>query len=87
MTVTNELGNPRYPTVKGVMAARKKKITKLQAADVGIEDTRLNDLERRLKISNLSIAVYGRQCHLFQADTVDEAAVALTARIIEIKPD
>lgn len=87
VTVTNELGNPRYPTVKGAMAARKKEITKIQAADIGIKDARLNDPERRLKVSNLSIAVYGRQCHLFQADTVDEAAVALTARIIEIKPD
>ncbi len=87
VTVTNELGNPRYPTVKGAMVARKKEITKLQAADIGIEDTRLNDLERRLKLSDLSIVVYERQCHLFQAETVEEAAVALTARIMEIKPD
>ncbi len=87
VTVTNELGNPRYPTVKGVMAARKKEITKLQTADIGIEDARLDDLEHRLKLSNLSIAVYQRQCHLFQAETVEEAALALTARIMEIKPD
>lgn len=87
VTVTNELGNPRYPTVKGAMAARKKEITKLQAAEIGIENARLNDPARRLKLSDLSIVVYERQCHLFQADTVEEATVALTARIKELKPD
>ncbi len=87
VTITNELGNPRYPTVKGVMAARKKEIARLQTGDIGIEDTRLNDPARCLKLSHLSIVVYERQCHLFQADTVEQAAAALTARIRELTPD
>jgi len=34
---TQALGEPRYPSLKGIMAARSKEITTLSLADVGIE--------------------------------------------------
>lgn len=36
ITVSNELGDPRAPTLKGVMQARRKKATVWTAADVGV---------------------------------------------------
>jgi electron transfer flavoprotein beta subunit len=34
---TQALGEPRYPSLKGIMAARSKEITALTLADLGIE--------------------------------------------------
>jgi electron transfer flavoprotein beta subunit len=34
---TQALGEPRYPSLKGIMAARSKEITTLSLADIGIE--------------------------------------------------
>jgi electron transfer flavoprotein beta subunit len=34
---TQALGEPRYPSLKGIMAARSKEITTLSLADLGIE--------------------------------------------------
>jgi electron transfer flavoprotein beta subunit len=87
VTITNELGNPRYPTVKGAMAARKQEITVLQPGDIGIDSTRLNDPAGRYRLYDLSIPAYARQCHLFTADTPEKAAAALSARIMELRPD
>jgi electron transfer flavoprotein beta subunit len=34
---TQALGEPRYPSLKGIMAARNKEITTLTLADLGID--------------------------------------------------
>ena len=36
VTVTTGINEPRYPTLKGIMGARKKEIRKLTAADLGL---------------------------------------------------
>src|SRR4029079_16755735 len=36
VTISNELGQARYPTMAGRMAARKKKVTTVTAADLGV---------------------------------------------------
>lgn len=36
VTISNELGDPRFPTAKAKMAARKKKPTNIAAADLGL---------------------------------------------------
>jgi len=84
LTITNELGNPRYPTIKGVMAAKKKEITIMSMQDIGIDRAKLASI--RLKLLDLSIPVRERKCHIFEAATQEEAAVVLTRKIIELKP-
>jgi len=87
ITITNELGNPRYPTVKGVMAATKKEITVLSKRDIGVDDAKLDSLSSRLKLLDLFIPVHERKCHIFEADTLEEGATALTNKIIELIPN
>ncbi len=84
LTVTNELGNPRYPTAKGVMAANKKEITVLSAPDIGIDDAKLSC---RLKLLDLFLPVQERKCHIFQADTLEEGVIALTRKVMELNPN
>ena len=84
LTITNELGNPRYPTVKGVMAARKKEITVLSLQDIGADAAKWGG--GQLKLLDLFIPVQERKCHIFKAETVEEAAVGFSKKIIELKP-
>ena len=85
LTITNELGNPRYPTIKGVMAAKKKEITLMSMQDIGVDRAKLDST--RLKLLDLSIPVHERKCHIFAADTPEEAAIALTSKIMELNPN
>jgi electron transfer flavoprotein beta subunit len=41
VTVSNELGDPRFPTAKAKMAARKKKPTNIAIADLGLSEEQL----------------------------------------------
>jgi len=82
LTITNEVGTPRLPTVKGVLAATKKAITSWSMSDIGISA----DSDRRLRLVELVIPVYQRKCHIFKADTLEEAAVALAKKITELVP-
>ena len=85
LTITNELGNPRYPTVKGVMAARKKEITRLSSHDIGIDSAKLG--AGQLTLLELFLPLQERKCRIFKAETVEEAAVNLSQKIIELKPN
>ena len=40
VTISNELGQPRYPTMAGRMAARKKRVTVVAAESLGVPDLR-----------------------------------------------
>ena len=86
ITVTNELGQPRYPTLKGVMAATKKEITVLSMQDIGVDTSKLSSMSSDLKLLDLFIPVHERKCHIFEADNLEEAATALTSKIIELNP-
>jgi electron transfer flavoprotein beta subunit len=85
ITVTNELGNPRYPTIKGVMAANKKEITVLNTQGIGVDASKLGNGSGRLTLLDLFIPVHDQKCHIFAADTLEEEAIALTNKIIELK--
>jgi len=87
LTVTNELGNPRYPTVKGVIAAKKKEITLWSIQDLGIDERTPGNMSQRLQLLDLFIPVYERKCHIFKANTLEETAIAMANKIIELKPN
>ena len=38
VTVTGSAAEPRYPTLKGIMAAKSKPVDTLSAADLGVTD-------------------------------------------------
>ena len=86
LTVTNELGLPRYPNLKGIMAAKKKQIKALTIQDIGLETSSLASPDS-LRLLDLFVPVRERQCHLFQADSVEEAAAALAEKILELNPN
>ena len=68
VTVSNELGEPRYPTLRGIMTASRKTPTVWSASALGLDPAKLAP---RLELTDLFVAVVERQCELIQGE--DEA--------------
>jgi electron transfer flavoprotein beta subunit len=77
VTISNELGQARYPTMAGRMAARKKKVTVVTPADLGVA---ADALQPRVTLAKQFVPTVKSACELIGGGA-DEAARALIARL------
>ena len=82
ITVSNEIGAPRYPTMKGIMAAKKKEPVIWKPADIGAEPARL---ARRTKLVKLFQPVKEGKVEIIGGQTPEEAGTNLALKLREIK--
>jgi electron transfer flavoprotein beta subunit len=85
ITVSNELGEPRYPTIRGIMAAKKKEPIIWRPADIGVEPAQLGEAGRRTRLVKLFQPVHEGQCEIVDGETPEEAAVNLALKLREAK--
>lgn len=83
VTVSNELGEPRYPTVKQTMKARKIKPTVWTSADLDVSADQVGESGRRLKLVKLFKPVHDIQCEMIQGATPEEAGANLAVKLRE----
>lgn len=85
LTITSELGVPRYPNLKSIIAAKKKEIKTLKPGNLGIDLSK--GTENNLELVDLFVPLKERRCYIFQADSVEAAAALLADKIIELNPN
>jgi len=85
ITVSNELGAARYPTIKGIMGAKRKEPIVWKPADLGVDPAQVGAAGRRTKLAKLFQPVREAKCELVAADTPEEAAVKLALKLREVK--
>ncbi len=85
ITVSNELGEPRYPTIRGIMAAKKKEPVIWKPADIGGEPSQFGAAGRRTKLIKLFQPVREGKCEIIEAESPEEAAVSLALKLREAK--
>ena len=85
ITVSNEIGEPRYPTIKGIMAAKKKEPIIWKPADIGVEVAKIGSAGRRTKLLKLFQPVREGKCEIMKGETPEEAAANLAQRLRETK--
>ena len=85
VTVSNELGEPRYPKLQQIMKAAGKTVTTMTAADLGLDPSTVGAAGARLKLERLFIPEVGGDCELMEGDTPVEQAQALAAALREAK--
>jgi electron transfer flavoprotein beta subunit len=78
VTISNELGQPRYPTMAGRMAARKKKITTVTTAELGLDAPAL---QPRVTLLRQFVPTVKSACEVIAGASADEAAAGLIARL------
>ena len=85
ITVSNELGEARYPTIKGIMAAKQKEPILWKPADIGVDSAQLGAAGRRTKLLKLFQPVREGKCEIVEGETVEEAGVNLALKLREAK--
>ena len=85
ITVSNELGEARYATLKGIMAASKKQPIVWKPADIGLDATKVGASGRKSKISKLYQPVKEGKCEMVTADSPAEAAALLAQKLRDNK--
>lgn len=78
VAVSNELGEPRYATLRGIMAAAKKKLTNWSSQDIGA-------VAARSKMLKLFIPVHEARCEFIEGETPEEAGANLAVKLREAK--
>lgn len=85
ITVSNELGEPRYPTIKGIMMAKKKEPVTWKPADIGVTAQQVGATGRRINMLRLYQPVKEGKCEIIGGETPEEAATKLATRLREAK--
>ncbi|MFQ5880805.1 MAG: electron transfer flavoprotein subunit beta/FixA family protein [Dehalococcoidia bacterium] len=82
VTVSNELGEPRYPQLRQIMAAARKEVKVWQASDLGLEAPQLAN---RVSLERLYVPQTEVQCEFIEGETAQEQAEKLALRLREAK--
>ncbi len=85
ITVTSELGEPRYPTLKGIMAAKKKQPITWKPADIGVDPAQIGAAGRHTRLLKLYQPVSEVKCQIIEGESPEEAAVNLALKLREDK--
>lgn len=78
VTVSNEIGTPRYPTTAKKLAARRMKPTACSVSDLGVSP---EDLQPHVKLVRQFVPTVQGQCEVLSAATPAEVADQLIARL------
>ncbi len=82
VTVSNELGQPRYPTLRGIMAATRKRPTIWDAAELGIDSAQL---EPRVTLRELFVPQSSQECEFLEGENAADAGRQLALKLREDK--
>ena len=82
VTVSNELGQPRYPTLRGIMAATRKKPTIWSAADLGLDAAQSTS---RITLRDLFVPVSDQDCEIIEGEDPADSGRLLALKLREDK--
>jgi electron transfer flavoprotein beta subunit len=81
LAVSSEIGEPRYPPLRGIMAAGRAQIPSWTVADLGVDP----GSTRKATLRRLYVEQREAKVDLIEADKPEEAGVALADRLREAK--
>ena len=78
VTVSNELGEPRFPTLRGIMAASRTPPQIWSANDIGLKYAQLAPL---IEVTELIIPSTGKDCEFIEGNDLADAGEQLALRL------
>lgn len=85
VTVSNEIGQARLPTGRGIIFAARKQIPTWNAQDIGCDSSLIGGSAAKSELLSLYIPSRERKGEIIQGETVAEAAGNLALKLREIK--
>lgn len=81
VTVSSEIGEPRYPSIKGVMAAKRKQPLVWKPDDIGLDPSLTGEAGRRTKLVKLFQPVREGEAEIIGGDTPEEMGENLALKL------
>jgi len=78
VTTGNQVGDPRYPTLKGIMEASKKEINKISLSDLNLSE---KDISPKLKIDEIYFPENENNVEIIQGSNNKEKAINLITKL------
>ena len=85
LTVSNELGEPRYPTFRGIMKAEKIQPVVWKPEDIGADPSSLGAKGRQTRLIRVFQPVKEARCEMIEGENAADAAVNLALRLREAR--
>jgi electron transfer flavoprotein beta subunit len=85
VSVSNELGEPRYPKLPQIMQAARKQVTVWTAADLGLSAGQVGKAGARLNLEALYVPQVESRCEFIEGDSPQEMAANLARSLREAK--
>ena len=85
VSVSNELGEPRYPKLPQIMQAARKQVTVWTAADLGLSPEQTGKAGARLELEALYVPQVDSKCEFIEGETPAEIAANLAHALREAK--
>jgi electron transfer flavoprotein beta subunit len=85
VSVSNELGEPRYPKLPQIMQASRKQVTVWTAADLGLSPEHVGRAGARLELEALFVPQVDSKCEFIEGDSPAEMATNLARKLREAK--
>ena len=82
VTISNELGDPRYPQLRQIMQAARKQVTTYKLADLGLTP---DQIQPRVNLERLYIPVKESKVEIIEGDSPQEKAANLARKLREAK--
>ena len=82
VTVSNELGQPRYPTLRGIMAATRKQPVVWSLGDLGLD---AGQLSPQVETIDLYVPVTEADCEFIEGEDAADAGRLLALKLREAK--
>jgi electron transfer flavoprotein beta subunit len=85
ISVGDAINEPRYPSLKAIMGAKKKQLDKLSAADAGIEGDRIGESGSRTKVVGLNPPPPKEKGKIIEDEDTNETVKEIVAWLDERK--
>jgi electron transfer flavoprotein beta subunit len=85
ISVGDAINEPRYPSLKAIMGAKKKQLDKLSAADAGVETDRVGETGSRTKVVGLNPPPAKEKGTIIEDEDTNETVEKIVAWLDERK--
>ncbi len=85
LTISNEIGEARLPSVKGILKASRQTVTTWKAEDLGLDMSEVGEAGSAFELTRLYIPKHEGKCEIIEGESLEEAAEKLALRLREQK--
>lgn len=85
LTYSQEVGQPRYPTLRNIMAAARKEVTLWSAQDLGADPSMLVPQGRRTRLVRLFIPTFEGEVEIIEGESPAQAGELLALKLREAR--